>query len=44
MDFLIENNMKLAQKLFYGLVLNSYIFYGITLYALLSEYRTKKPS
>ncbi|MEQ9412821.1 MAG: hypothetical protein RIF39_03270, partial [Cyclobacteriaceae bacterium] len=38
LDFLIKNNLPLAQKLFFGLVINSYIFYALTLNALLVNY------
>jgi len=39
LDFLIKNNLPLAQKLFFGLVINSYIFYALTLSALLVNYQ-----
>jgi len=39
LDFLIENNLTLARKLFFGLVINSYIFYALTLNALLVNYQ-----
>lgn len=37
LEFMIENNLPLARKFFYILVANSYIFYCIIIYALLSS-------
>jgi len=34
MDYLIDNKLEDAQSLFYGLIINSYILYLITVYAL----------
>ncbi len=43
LDFFIKNNLPLAQRLFYGLVINSYIFYVLIIYALVSNYKTDRP-
>jgi hypothetical protein len=42
LDFLINNDLQFAQKLFYGLVINSYIFYLLTIYALFLNFKLPK--
>jgi hypothetical protein len=42
MDFFLKDNIKIAQRLFYGLVITSYIFYLIIIYALVIQFQKSK--
>lgn len=44
LDYLIRHDIAMAQKLFYGLVFSSYLLYGISLYAVISNYPLIKKS
>ena len=44
MDFLIKNNLAVAHKLFYVIVGNTFVFYFLTMFALLSSHKIKPNS
>jgi hypothetical protein len=42
MNFLLKYQLDIARKLFYGMVVNTFIFYGMVIFALLSSYHIKR--